>query len=112
MAPAIEPREVGPGCAEGYPYYPGVPEYVNSQCPIPDDPEPLVIENAHDCSSYFLCNEGTATLECCPAGLLYDTPMQTCDDPPHVSILCPVCSHVLRALSYTRVFPLLQAGEC
>nr|XP_053641004.1 uncharacterized protein LOC128694744 isoform X2 [Cherax quadricarinatus] len=78
-------EEVGPGCAEGFPYYPGIPNDIED-CPGIDPPDPVVQENLHDCSSYILCNDGDPYLICCPKDQYWDPPMSTCDDLEHVSL--------------------------
>jgi hypothetical protein len=59
------------GCPGGY-----VPD-----CPFPDPPYSVFYPNPSDCNWFFHCSNGVAYCKQCPADLVWNVDLDTCDYP-------------------------------
>ncbi|KAG7159894.1 hypothetical protein Hamer_G017326 [Homarus americanus] len=61
-----EDEGYGPGCVDGKLVYPDIPDDIKANCLGENPPEPLIITNDADCSSYIRCHNGDASpIICC-----------------------------------------------
>ncbi|KFB35793.1 hypothetical protein ZHAS_00002711 [Anopheles sinensis] len=65
-----------------------IPRHQN--CPRSNGYYPVYFRNSKDCSQYYQCDQGTAYLIQCPAGLHFNTRINVCDYPQNVDCSGPV----------------------
>ncbi|XP_043480595.1 uncharacterized protein LOC122510193 [Leptopilina heterotoma] len=57
------------------------PMWCKGSCPLTDPIDHTVLLNHWDCDKYCACNHGRPIVNICPAGLFFNSKLQTCDFP-------------------------------